>query len=417
VALGVAGGYAASFLPLLVTPGAPTGPEWVESLVIPIVVSLVVVVARVLTARYDRAAEQLVAAFEARRAATAESERLDAVLRSIVDGVEVGLLFLDADGRAVVSNDALIEFGRLARYDSVTRAGSRMFAADQVTPMAPDDQPLSRLERGESIEGLLHWVGPRGGQRALVANGGRVHRDDGTLVGSMLVVQDITELLRAGRAREDALATLAHELRTPLTSIVGYTDLLLVDDLPAGAAERVAIVARNAEHLLQLTTAFLDGLHRDAEVHRERLGVRDLIEHTIDVLRTTPGFGERQVQLDVSDELSVTADRDGVGAVLSNLLNNAVKFSRVCDRIDISAAEDEVGVAIVVRNTGSQIDDADLERIFDRFYRGANAQRAAVAGTGIGLSVSRDIAAAHGGTLTAAVEDDAVSFTLCLPGA
>jgi signal transduction histidine kinase len=101
--------------------------------------------------------------------------------------------------------------------------------------------------------------------------------------------------------------------------------------------------------------------------------------------------------------------------VLTNLLSNAVKFSRTCDRIEVVGGEDEQWTSLTVRNTGSHIDAEDLERIFDRFYRGGNAQRDAVAGTGIGLSVARDIVAAHGGTLTADEVDDGASFTVCLP--
>src|SRR3546814_15477858 len=80
-----------------------------------------------------------------------------------------------------------------------------------------------------------------------------------------------------------------------------------------------------------------------------------------------------------------------MGIVLSNLLNNAVKFSESGDVIRIAAGEEDESVWITVHDTGSGIDAEDLERIFDRFYRGGNARRAAIQGTGLGLSISREI--------------------------
>jgi signal transduction histidine kinase len=231
----------------------------------------------------------------------------------------------------------------------------------------------------------------------------------------MLIAQDITDLLRAGRAREDALATLAHELRTPLTSIIGYSDLLLMGDLSAEATARVEVIVRNAEHLLALAAAFLDSLHGEVELHRRRVKILELVAESLEELQATPGFADRDVHVDVDPALTALADPQAVSGVLANLLSNAVKFSGPGDRITVAAGQDDTWVSLVVRNTGSRVDPADLERIFDRFYRGGNAQRDAVAGTGIGLSVSREIATAHGGTLTAEDIDDGASFKLCLP--
>jgi signal transduction histidine kinase len=415
VLVGVIGGYAASLLPFLVTPGTRSPVEWAEALVVPVVISVITVVGGILTARYDRAADGLVAASRQRNEAAGEAERIGRIMRSFAEEVDVGLLFLDPDGVPFIVNEAMFGFGRLARYDHDARVSTHMYASDQVTPLRPEEQPLSRVRRGEVVHGLLHWVGPRGAQRALVANGRQVHDDHGTFVGSMIVVQDITDIVRAGRAREDALATLAHELRTPLTSIVGYTDLLLLDELPPAASSRVEVILRNAEQLLTLTAVFLDGLHSDAEVNRERIALRDLVEMTTDTMLMTPGFADREVVVDINPELHVVADSDGMMVVLTNLLGNAVKFSRTCDRVTISASADDRSVSLVVHNTGSGIDPEDLERIFDRFYRGGNAQRAAVGGTGIGLSTSREIVSAHGGTLTADAGDDGASFTIWLP--
>jgi signal transduction histidine kinase len=355
------------------------------------------------------------ASFAARDAAANEAERIGAAMRSFFDDVDLGLTYLDETGESVLFNQAIVDFGRLAQHDAGDAAGTRVFAADQVTPLAPEDQPLARVRRGERFTDFRYWVGPRGGQRALLASGRPVLRSDGRPAGMMLVVQDATDLLRANRAREDALATLAHELRTPLTSIVGYSELLSMDDLGPEASARLEVITRNADHLLALTARFLDDLHPGVDLHRQRVAVRSLVDDALTVLHATPGFAERGVHVDVDDALQVLADPEAITAVLTNLLSNAAKFSSAGDRITIVAGEDDAWVSLVVKNAGPRIDTEDLERIFDRFYRGVNAQRDAVAGTGTGLSVSRQIAIAHGGTLTAEAVEEGASFKLCLP--
>lgn len=422
-AVGVIGITVATVTPVLLRTDNPDGRGWASALVLPGVLGVFVVAACVFMRRYDRAARMLAASVEESRAAVArsdaaaaESARAGAILRSVADAVDsAGLLVLEEDGTPLVYNRALQRFAELADYDDATGESRLMYEADQVTPIPAGMQPLARIRRGETLEGMLHWVGARGTQHALVADGGRVYRDDGTSLGALLVIQDITGIVRASRSREDALATLAHELRTPLTSIVGYTDLLLLDDLPATASARLEVILRNAEHLLSLTAVFLDGLHREAPAEPVVVRLSDLVRHSVDVLLATPGFVERDVRVDIDDTLFVSVDRDGIATVLTNLLGNAVKFSRPGDTIRVVGTGADAWAVLTVRNSGSHIDPADLERIFDRFYRGGNARREAVSGTGIGLAVSRDIARAHGGTLIADPVDDGASFTLRLP--
>ncbi|MGP3535922.1 sensor histidine kinase [Microbacterium sp. RD1] len=413
--VGIVAGYIAAIVPLMYAHTPPSPAAWTSALLPPVIVSVLAGVAVILVRRIQRSNERTRQAMEQRNAAAAESERIGAVMRSFSDEIDLGMVFLDADGAPPMFNKPIVAFGEMAHYDDLSGGGRLVFEDDQVTPMPADQQPVARLRRGEAVQDLLHWVGPRGRQRALLANGRIVHRSDGRVAGSMLIVQDITDPLRAERTREDALATLAHELRTPLTSIVGYAELLSADPLPPAASTRVDVIARNAEHLLAMTSAFLDGLHRPPEVQRVQVAVRELIEETLDVLLTTPGFAEREVSVEVTDDLAVVADPGGLRTVLNSLLHNAAKFSRAGDTIRISADVDGDTAWLTVRNSGSVIDAEDLERIFDRFYRGRNAQRDAVPGTGIGLSVSREIMVAHGGTLTAEPADDGACFRLTLP--
>jgi signal transduction histidine kinase len=414
-AVGIAGTFLAAIVPVFVAGEADEPIVWASVLVVPVVVSVIVWVAAVLTDRVRRSTEGLRRALEELSSATAESHRAGAVMQSFAEEIDLGMAFVPVDDSPPFFNTALENFSALAGIDGAIGIATRCYYEDQVTPVPPEDQPLTRMLRGDTITDALFWVGPRARLRALLCNGRPVFGTDGERTGSVVVVQDVTELLKAERSREDALTTLAHELRTPLTSIVGYTDLLSAESLSPAAAARVEVIARNAEHLLVMTTAFLDHLHRPPELKFVSTNARELVDDAVAVLQTTPGFTERELHIDVSSDLLVSADRAAMGIVLANLLNNAVKFSAPGDSIRISAGEDDEFMWLTVHDTGSRIETEDLERIFDRFYRGANAQRDAVQGTGIGLSISREIVVAHGGALTAEEVDEGACFRITLP--
>lgn len=414
-AIGTAGAYIASLVPLLSAHEEPSPVTWASALVTPIVISVLVAVTVILTSMVRRSTAGLRRALEEASAATAESQRIGTVMQSFAEEIDLGMAYVPLDDSKPFFNHALENFSALAGIDGAIGIGTRFYYEDQVTLVPPDDQPLTRMLRGDTMIDVLYWVGSRGRQRALLCNGRPVHGAGGERTGAVIVVQDVTDLLRAERSREDALTTLAHELRTPLTSIVGYTDLLALDPLPPAASARVEVIARNAEHLLVMTTAFLDGLHRPPELRFVPTDAHELVQQALDVLRTTPGFSDRGWEVDVARDLKVSADRGAMGIVLSNLLNNAVKFSEPGDVIRIAAGEEDESVWITVHDSGSSIDAEDLERIFDRFYRGGNAQRAAIQGTGIGLSISREIVTAHGGALTAEPVEDGACFRIVLP--
>ncbi len=413
--VGILGTVLAAALPVVAAGDAGRPVVWASVLAVPVVISAIVAVAAALTGLVQRTNDGLRAALAEVSSASAESQRIATIMRQFADQIELGMGYVPDGGGEPFVNAPLEEMARLAGIEGTIGFGDDVFAEDQVTPVPAHDQPLGRMMRGESIVDVLYWVGRRGRQRALLCNSQPVVGSDGVRTGAVIVVQDVTDLLRAERDRGDALATLAHELRTPLTSIVGYADLLSMDPIPAVSLERVDVITRNVEHLLKLTTVFLDGLHGPPELEREPTRLRAIVDAAMDVMRTVPGFTERAVSVDVSPDLEVSIDRAAIATVLSNLLTNAVKFSAPGDAIRITAGEDDAETWVTVHDTGPAIATEDLERIFDRFYRGQLAQQEAVAGTGIGLSVSREIVTAHGGTLVAEPVDEGACFRLTLP--
>ena len=165
---------------------------------------------------------------------------------------------------------------------------------------------------------------------------------------------------------------------------------------------------------MTLSASFLNGMRDILDVQIEQLDLREMVEVSVEVLRGTQEGAAREWVVDLPAELSGAGDRDGVFEVLANVLGNAVKYSPPGGLIEVTAEASHPYVEITVVNEGPAIASHDLGRIFDRFYRGTNA-RNAVAGTGIGLSVSRDIMKASGGAITVSNTPSGVAFVIGMP--
>lgn len=408
------GVYIAALAPLLLARDAVTPGDWASGLLIAIVIPVGVIVTRLLVAT-NRTVQNLLLDAQVRVATNDKQiERLGAVLQSYAESADIGLIVFDENGHSLITNSRSRDFARLAQYDPSTGDAEHIYTADRVTPVPAELQPIGRVLRGEAIDGELFWIGRPGRQRALIATGLPLRSQNGTDLGTMFIAHDITGQLRRGREREDALSTLSHELRTPLNAIIGYADLLASDPLPDVSRSRVEVISRNADRLLTLSHRFLDDLQGPRELDLVDIDLAAAIADAADP-RTLPELAERRVTVSVPADLHVHADRAGLLAILGNLVSNAVKYSHPGDEVRITADADADGVRTTVFNTGSRLERHDLERVFDRYYRAEHARETAIPGTGIGLAVSRAVAGAHGGTLTAEDTAEGASFTLRLP--
>jgi signal transduction histidine kinase len=413
-AAGLAGVYVAILAPPLLTQVALTSANWASVLLFAIVIPVFVVVARILVETNRHFQALLNDARERESVSGKQIERLGTVLRTYAETADIGVVVLDENRRALITNGRSRAFAEIAELDPSTGICAHMYAADRVTAVPAADQALQRAIRGEAVEGELLWIGPPGNQLALISTALRLNASDGSNLGTMIVAQDITDQLRRGREREDALATLSHELRAPLNAIIGYADLLLAEPLPVQSRTHVDVIARNADRLLALSNRFLDGLHSSARLEMTDVPLRSVVEEVIDPY-ALPGLARRKVTVDIEQDAVVRSDRAALVAILGNLVSNAVKYSHEGDEVRVIVVARPEAVLFTVANTGSHIDRRDLERVFDRFYRTPAARESAVAGTGIGLAVSRALAAALGGSLTADEVADGASFTLRLP--
>ncbi len=225
---------------------------------------------------------------------------------------------------------------------------------------------------------------------------------------------------QAVKARDDLIEAVTHELRTPLTSILGNAELVLSNsDQPEMVERRAGVVVRNAEQmdaiLADLLLARSTGTSQ-LGLRRTRADVRGLIENSVAASRAAADEREVGITQSVSGEIMATVDPNRIRQVLDNLLTNAVKYNRIGGTVTITEGRTADTVTLTVADTGLGIGEAELDRVFEPYYRTESARNSTQAGTGLGLGISREIARRHGGDLRIAESSGAgTRFELTLP--
>ncbi len=321
-----------------------------------------------------------------------ERDRLEAILAAMVEGVIV----LDVHGTILRANARVAEI--LGIEDGRPLAGLRLWdlSRDVELNAAVRDALASRRPAVREVElrGAIHrhlavTVGPTADGSAWV-----------------LVFHDVTETKRLERVRTDFVANVSHELKTPLTAIKGFAETLLASGFEdrERATHFVSIIDRQAERLSRL----IDDLLILSDLELGKMPVRPrpsalapVVHDAVELLAEPARRGGVAVEVDVAEDLRVMGDPDRLAQVVSNLLDNAIKYTPAGGRVRIAACSVDGSdqVQLVVEDTGRGIPAADLPRLAERFYRVDKARMRELGGTGLGLSIVKHIVQAHGGAL------------------
>jgi two-component system sensor histidine kinase KdpD len=216
--------------------------------------------------------------------------------------------------------------------------------------------------------------------------------------------------------RAAILDALAHEFKTPLATILAVIGGIRESrDLEPEQVEMADMIEGEVSRLSHLTTLLLRTARLDREDLKPRLKPLDAT-HVVErvVHRHMAQFRERRVEVNCAcGSIEVLADRQLLDLALTQLLDNAFKYSLPGSTINVGVQAEEGFIAMTVRNEGSTIASDETDRIFERFYRGTRV-RNLVSGTGLGLYVARKIAAAHGGSLNLIKDAPCQSVVFCL---
>jgi len=212
------------------------------------------------------------------------------------------------------------------------------------------------------------------------------------------------EAERANRAKSEFLSRMSHDLRTPLNAVLGFAQLLAADSLTDSQRECTQQILKGGRHLLDLINEVLDISRIESgrlSLSPEPVDVVDIVQHSVDLVR--PLAAQRQIELIVDSQTmagqSVLADRQRLNQILLNLLSNAVKYNRDGGRVTIEFARPSPDhIRINVTDAGAGIPPDKLRLLFRPFER-LGAETTGVEGTGLGLTLSRGLAEAMGGSL------------------
>jgi two-component system, OmpR family, phosphate regulon sensor histidine kinase PhoR len=215
-----------------------------------------------------------------------------------------------------------------------------------------------------------------------------------------------TELEKLERIRKDFVINVSHELRTPLASIQGYTETLLdgaIDD-PEHNLRFLGIIRHNAERLARLTADLLTLSRIEQKRQKFEFYPHDANHLIHDAVQLMSPLAEKKsialAELPVDGPAEVCCDDEAVSQILSNLMDNAIKYTPEGGTITVGARRlDAVYMELSVRDTGAGIPAEDLPRLFERFYRVDKARSRELGGTGLGLSIVKHLVAAHNGTI------------------
>ena len=372
-----------------------------------IIASLVVAVtAQLWQAQFEQASTST----EQLRLAMSDVIEQRRLTRTIVNGVDVGLVAIDSQGAYDSMNPRQREFLAVAYPEGHRgRAGQTgfVYAEDATTLLPAAQMPTVRALSGEAFRDYLIWIGEdQRRRRALTVSSTPYTRSDGTFGGAVLAYHDITELVVAARLKEEFVASVSHELRTPLTSIIGYVDVVLddVEDLPEDARAYLATVQRNARRLHRLVddllSTALQSVSSDLDV--EDVGVAEVLARSVHDCAGAAAAAGLTVWLDTldgADQARVEADPQRLAQVFDNLLSNAVKYTGTGGHVVASIAREDGDVVVRVRDNGRGIAAHEQDAVFTKFFRSSTVLGGAIPGVGLGLAITKTIVDAHGGSI------------------
>ncbi len=361
----------------------------------------------VLARNFDRMAERLeqtISAFEFERE---QAER-------ILSTVHEGLILLDRDNRVVVSNQA---FGKLFGAGTPAITGRSPLEIVRTDKLEDAFEAISR--GGEVYEGEFTLEGP-GSERTFELSAAPI-RELGERTGAVMVFRDVTRTRRLERIRRDFVANVSHELRTPLTSIHGYAETLAARlDKHETYGKFVEAILRNSERLTSLVNDLLD-LSRierpDFRLEQREDDLASVIQANVESHQAAAA--QKDIRLGFSPgefPHRLGFDRNRIDQVLTNLLDNAIKYTPSGGSVTVTTVRGPAAVTVNVTDTGPGIPVEDQARVFERFYRVDKHRSRELGGTGLGLAIVKHIVALHKGQSgVESIEGQGARFWFSLP--
>ena len=307
-------------------------------------------------------------------------------VQAVLEGMDNAVLALDADNMVILANSATRSIFHLDE-DPTGRPLSEVISAPEIMQLV--------REEGAEDEGVVEFS-LEDPHRVVLT---RLTRGPG---GAILVVHDLTRLRKLETVRRDFIANVSHELRTPIAVIQANAETLLDGALhePEQAGRFVEGVLRNARRLSQIISDLLDLTRIESgkyEVEFEEIALRRLVERSCTMLESRALARNITLHVSIPEDALVVADCKALDHILSNYIDNAIKYGPEEGRVTVSTSAGEGTWRVEVADQGAGIDSRHHERLFERFYRVDKGRSRYMGGTGLGLAIVKHLAVAMGG--------------------
>jgi two-component system phosphate regulon sensor histidine kinase PhoR len=341
-----------------------------------------------------------------------QRNELEAVLSSMLEGVA-----------AVDQNELIIR---------MNQAAGRMFDCD---PSLATGRPIQEVIRNLALQRFVarslssgkavedDFIVYRSGERVLNVRCSPLFDASNRQIGSLLVMNDVTQLRHLENVRSDFVANVSHEIKTPLTAIKGFVETLQQGsvDQPEEQEKFLDIVLRHVNRLNAILEDLLS-LSRieqgkdQKEIQLASGSIKEVIQTAVQVCQPKAAAKNIEVKLDCPDEITIRIDATLLEQALVNLIDNAIKYSDQDSTVQIRTGRQDAEVLIHITDQGPGIHRRHLPRLFERFYRIDKARSRKLGGTGLGLAIVKHIIQAHGGHVAVdSTIGKGSTFTIHLP--
>lgn len=323
----------------------------------------------------------------------------EARLTSIVEHMPMGAMLADSSGVLVLTN----------------RRASAMCGVRHVDVLVEDaaTELLRAAAKGGEREKLVKVAGPPARNFRVKIS----EVDDGDLLAT---IEDVTDQARIDTVRTDFVANLSHELKTPIGGIAALGDTMLDEDDPEVVRRLARRIVDESYRMSGIVDDLLDlsRIEFSGTEHHERVDLASVIAEVVALQQHTSVSHGVAVIVDNEPTCCVAGDRAQLVSAVSNLVENAIKYSERGSAVRVGCRREGDAVLVVVSDKGIGIAAADQERVFERFFRVDRARSRSTGGTGLGLSIVRHVIDNHGGRISVrSAEGEGSTFTIELPAA
>jgi len=338
-----------------------------------------------------------------------KSQQLEAVFQSMIEGI----IIVDKQSRVISVNPSIENIFDMRNEGSRGKPVIEVIRNNELVEIAKNV-----LNNGKPVSRELTLLWPV--EKIFQVNAAPVI-EKGVCSACLLVIHDISEIRKLENMRRDFVANVSHELKTPLTSIKGFVETLLEGALDDKENSRsfLKIVQDHANRLDSLISDLLKLSYlesREVVLNKQDIDLSKLAKEVL--VGFTSQIKNKDIKIEniLPKELIVRADPDKIEQVLTNLIDNAIKFNHDQGKVRLFSQDLGDNIKIIVEDSGAGIPPKDIPRIFERFYRVDKARSRSLGGTGLGLSIVKHIVQLHAGSSgVESTEGIGSSFWFTLP--